>query len=544
MRKLILQLEQSRLLITCLLVAFFTLLFLYIDHSPVWHTDIWAHLKLGSWMVEHGRLPEAEPFSPFTEDKRLIPTAWLSQVLMWKVYEAGAWMPFRWAWDDITQPCGVIALRTMHALLLLARFLFLFWAFQRWGGSRLTAFLGMLVCAVLSWNHLTVLRPQVWGELCLAILLFLVSRKPPTRLATWCTPVVMGLWCNFHGSYMNGLLILLGILVARILVAVRKSQQGETEALHSALVRRTFRMFYISILVVGFCNPYGSFRWYADTLGFAQNANVRMMDEWQRLDWSSFTGRLFLGSLCLVVLTQLVAKTKHVAGISLGQGILLLCFGIQTVFFQRMMPWWAIICPFVCVGPWARIFALVDIPPLRQSIFRIITEMAVVMAGFWCAFAFSNVGSMLIHEEAPVLSKMLHPGTPRLLDVMGKRKLANQMDPAIHEALNRPGAVIFASETLGDYLYFTGRHPVVVFTHVQLFSEKHWERCMVVKEGIENWEKYLQEWNVQVICVEPELHPELVTQVKQSPNWIVKLDETTSGSKPNPKSRHFIAIRK
>ena len=108
----------------------------------------------------------------------------------------------------------------------------------------------------------------------------------------------------------------------------------------------------------------------------------------------------------------------------------------------------------------------------------------------------------------------------------------------------RPGAVIFASETLGDYLYFGGRQPVVAFTHVQLFSEEHWRRCMIVKEGAGNWEKYLQEWNVQVICVEPELHPELVAKVRQSPNWIIKLDETTSGSKPNPKSRHFIAIRK
>jgi hypothetical protein len=544
MRSLLLQLEQSRLLVTCLLVTFFALLFLYIDHTPLWHTDVWAHMKLGAYIVEYRKIPEAEPFNPFTEDKRMIPSAWLSQVILWKVYTAGAWLPFRWAWDESANPCGVIVLKTFHALLLMARFLFLFWAFQRWGGSRLVAFLGILVCFGLSWHHLAVLRPQVFGELCLAIMLFLVSRKPPTKLAVWLVPIVMCLWTNLHGSYLNGLLILLGILVARLLVAIRKSSGGEEVTIYSPVVRRTFRMFYLSILVIGLFNPYGHFRWYLDTLSFASNANVRMMDEWQRLDWSSFPGQLFLGSLVLVVLTQLIAKAKHVAGISLGQGLLLLCFGIQTVFFVRMLPWWAILCPFVCVGPWSRIMNLVDLQGLRQSLFRVISELAVVMAGFWTVFSFSTLFQTMYHEETPTLGKVLHPGTPRLIDVHSKRKLAKKIDQQIHDVMHRPNSAIFASETLGDYLYFSGNIPVVIFTHVQLFSEEHWRKCLMVKEGSENWEKYLNEWNVQVIIVEPELHPHLVAKIKQSPNWEVKLDETTSGTKPNPKSRHFIALRK
>jgi hypothetical protein len=114
----------------------------------------------------------------------------------------------------------------------------------------------------------------------------------------------------------------------------------------------------------------------------------------------------------------------------------------------------------------------------------------------------------------------------------------------LFEALHRPRVSIFASETLGDYLFFAQRTPVVIFTHVQLFSLEHWRRCMVVKEGIETWQKYLDEWNCQAICVEAELHSHLCEQVKRSPLWEVVLDETGSTRKPNPKSRLFIAIRK
>ncbi|HMP15792.1 MAG TPA: hypothetical protein PKD72_02115 [Gemmatales bacterium] len=542
MRAFWITLEQSRLLMACALMTLFSLLFLYIDHAPLWHTDIWAHLKLGSWISEHGRIPDVEPYSPFTEDTAWTPNAWLSQYLLYKVYEAGAWLSYRWSWDESAQPCGLILLRTFHALLLILRFLFLFWALERWGGSRFVAFLGVLLSLILSWNHLEVLRPQVFGELCMAIMLFMVSRKPPSRLATWCVPIVMAFWANMHGSYFNGLLILLGILFARFLMAVRKSYQGE--AIYSPTLRRTFRMFFLSILLIGFCNPYGSFRWFEDTLQLAQNPNIRMMDEWQRLNWNSLQGQIFLGSLILVLLTQILAKAKRVAGISFGQGLLLLCFGLQTVFFQRMMPWWAIVCPFVCVGPWARIFQLVEIPAFRQSWLRIVSVLAVIMTGFWICFAFSTIRNMMEYEETPALGKLLHPGTPRLPDSLSKRRLAHKSDPQIHEALHRPGATIFASETLGDYLYYSGRIPVIVFTHVHLFSVDHWHKCMVVKEGIENWERYLEEWNVQLIMVEPELHPHLVEQVRKSPKWIVKLDETGSNTKPNPKSRHFIAIRK
>src|SRR5262245_36462064 len=34
---------------------------------PLWHTDIWGHLKFGQWIVEHRELPEREPLCEFAD---------------------------------------------------------------------------------------------------------------------------------------------------------------------------------------------------------------------------------------------------------------------------------------------------------------------------------------------------------------------------------------------------------------------------------------------------------------------------------------------
>lgn len=489
-------------------------------------------------------VPTQEPLSQWSENKPFIPTAWLSQVLMWEVYYLGAKLPFRWTWDETAQPGGIDFLRVLHALLVMMRFLFLYCAFFRWSGSRLCSFLGILLSLTLSWNHLDVLRPQVWGELCLAIMLFLVCRTPPTRLATWLVPLLLVFWCNLHGSFLNGLLVLLGLLVGRLLSAVRRCYQGEGgAAFHSPALRRTFRMLFYSILAVGIFNPYFSFRWYRVTLSFAQNANVQTMDEWQRLEWNSPQGKVFLASLCIVVVTQLVAMRQKLPGITIGHGLLLLCFGLQVVFFQRMLPWWAILCPLVCVGPWARILAASPVMAPRPAIRNAMLAL-VVMTSCWITIAWSTMGPLIIDEVITERGLSLHPATPCLLDLAAERRLRKGVDPLLYQALHRPDATIFSSETLGDYLFFCRRTPVIAYTHVQHFSSDHWHKCLVVKEGIETWQQYLEQWNVQVVAVEAELHPNLCEQLRHSTKWKVVLDEAGSTSKPNPKARLFIAARK
>src|SRR4051812_17187416 len=54
--------------------------FLILCHVPLWHTDIWVHLRLGQWIVEHQQMPARDPFCPFADPTAAAPyPGWLGQ---------------------------------------------------------------------------------------------------------------------------------------------------------------------------------------------------------------------------------------------------------------------------------------------------------------------------------------------------------------------------------------------------------------------------------------------------------------------------------
>jgi len=302
-------------------------------------------------------------------------------------------------------------------------------------------------------------------------------------------------------------------------------------------------MFYISLVAIGIFNPLFSFGWYTLTLNFASNPNVRMMDEWQPLEWASPPGILFAISLAIVAITHWQARKHRVGGISIGHGLLLVCFGVQVVLFQRMLPWWAMLCPLVCVGPWARLLQLHADAEVSERPQQWLKQVIVVSLVLWIGFAWSTLGKMVMESEATPLDRSLHPGTPRIIDLALRQK-PKDTSPELIAALHQPESSIFCSETLGDYCLFAGTGPVVAYTHVQVFPERHWRDCMSVKLGEANWEELLNRWNSTVVCVDADLHPHLCDLLRRSLNWWIVLDEAGSSRKPNPASRLFIAVRK
>ena len=71
-------------------VALLAVMLVLLSIVPLWHTDVWAHVKFGQWMVEHGRLPDHEPFSPYTDPGPYINFQWLTQGGLFLLYQLGA----------------------------------------------------------------------------------------------------------------------------------------------------------------------------------------------------------------------------------------------------------------------------------------------------------------------------------------------------------------------------------------------------------------------------------------------------------------------
>ena len=71
-------------------ITILALVYLLLNHSPLWHTDFWGHLKFGEWIVQHGSIPDRDPFCPYADyPTPNLESSWLSQAVYYVVFHAG-----------------------------------------------------------------------------------------------------------------------------------------------------------------------------------------------------------------------------------------------------------------------------------------------------------------------------------------------------------------------------------------------------------------------------------------------------------------------
>ncbi len=168
--------------------------------------DEWWHLKTGKYIVENDyRLPEKDVFTYTAEDYEWHNHEWLSQVLMYKIWQAGEAMNFG-GWRFLI---FLKALLLVATWLLLARFLY-DRAGRGWRGLFIAFFLTILAIAVgrrFFWP-----RPPVVTNIFFVFFLYVLWLYRMRRIRTWhliVLPLLMPLWANLHGGFLLG-----GIAVA------------------------------------------------------------------------------------------------------------------------------------------------------------------------------------------------------------------------------------------------------------------------------------------------------------------------------------------
>jgi hypothetical protein len=532
-------------------VALLAVVFVFVTYVPLWHTDVWGHLKFGQWIVENGCLPKEEPFCPHaTYRAECIDYCWLSQSGFYLIYHAGEWLAG--GKGLLRMEGGVALLRTTHALLLVLRCVLLLLAFRRLTRSLPLACLGVVFVLLIGIGHVAILRPQVVGEVLLAGLLFLLSRPVLSRTALVAVPLLMVVWANAHGSYSAGLLLLGGCLAGRAISACRSARSWDPRrAWADVQVSRLAWALLFSLVAIAVLNPHGP-KLFWQTLQMTRHPNVVAMDEWQPLAWSPSEGGFwfYLVSLLLLAGTQLFSPQWY----SPTQLILILTFGIQPCLHQRMMVWWLMLVPWLILPHWAVIRGRLSwswlehesVPSFRKTL---LAGMLMVVALCW-----STPGQWLISGGPWPLQGAVSEGTPWRLAAQLTRPQDARAGwlPALgqwlkaHYLQGRYAGTIFASETQGDYLLWAlpARMPLFVYAHVHLFTPEHWEECATVKRGEPGWRAVLDRHRINLVVVEPELHPSLRVALWRDPAWQVVLDETGSSAKWNKRGRLLVALRK
>src|SRR5262245_6702436 len=55
---------------------------------PLYDPDIWWHLRVGQWVVEHGTVTTTDPFSQYGQTRPWVAYSWLYEVLVYGLYKA------------------------------------------------------------------------------------------------------------------------------------------------------------------------------------------------------------------------------------------------------------------------------------------------------------------------------------------------------------------------------------------------------------------------------------------------------------------------
>jgi hypothetical protein len=521
------------------------LVFTFASFIPLWHTDIWGHLKFGQWMVEHGRLPRREPFCALADGQAPgLHAYWLVQSSLYLLYHTGELL----AGGDAQQRMagGVEALRTVLALVLLARCAVLLVAFRRLSGSLPLACLLLAAMLLASVGHVTVLRPQAIAELLFALLLLALSRPIPSRLAVVLVPLLLVLWANMHGSFPAGLMLLGGFLAGR---AVSACWVGRMRgALTDGGVRRLALALALSLAGIALLNPHGP-GIYLRTVAMGRHPNVQMMDEWQPLaaHFNGALGYLYGGMLVLLLLAYFLGRRACTP----AHLIVLVGFAVGPLLHLRMMVWWYMVVPWLLCAWWPAVRETLapeaveggGEPSLRKTILAL--GLACLLVSWSAPFRWLTSGS-----PGP-LARILYAGTPwrvaeQLRDPQAEALPALRRELARHYPGGRFAGVVFASETQGDYLVWAlpPEVPVFLYTHVHLFPPEVWAQCAVVKVAAPAWRAVLDHHYVNLVVMEPDMYPDLRTRLLADRDWEVVLDETGLQEKPDPRSRLLVALRK
>jgi hypothetical protein len=534
-------LRSSELIAAAVLAVAFVIL----SHWPLWHSDVWGHLKFGQWIVQHRQLPAHEPFSPFTDRQSYIHFQWLSQAGMYLLFAAGE----RLAGGDYLHRLagGVEMLTALFAVLLWLRCLFLLLAYRRVSGSMPLACLAVLLTGLI-FGHPQ--RPQLAGEMLFAAVLLALSRPVLSRWALLLLPLGFVLWANLHGSYAVGLALLGVFFLGRVIEAGRAAPTRLRVIFEDTQVRRLLLVALASTAAIALLNPHGPWL-FLYTMRFSRHPNLEAMVEWQPLsfDWTAGPHWAYGIGWIIVAVTQILSPRL------LSPTRLLLCatFGIVPLLQQRMGSWWAVLVPWIVLPAWAELGQHLPWSWLRyrSEATGLKTFLAVLL--LFLALMVSPPVRWLRGGQPRPLERSLSPGTLWQLAAQLKAPPGDKpFYPKLAEVLRRGypdgrfQGRIFATETQGDYLLWAlpSEYPVLLYSHVHLFPPEHWRDGLMVMKGEPGWRELLDRHGVNLVVVEAEERPRLTKALHADPDWQIVVDETGLAQKLDRRTRLLIAVRK
>ncbi len=268
-------------------------------------TDTWWHLRAGSWIVEHRQILRSDPFSLTRQGQSWIYPGWLSQVVIFGVY----------------QGLGFAGLNLFTGVMVTLAFLAIW---QLLEGPLLLRSAIVLVAATVSGVYWSA-RPQIFSFLFTGLTLLILENAARGR-RRWliALPPLMTLWSNLHGGFAIGFILMICYFAGEIFTIL-----GETRFQISGLGEawRGHREWLATLSLTGLAcalfvgiNPHGFrmllYPFKTVSIGVLQD----YIQEWQSPNFHRVEAQPFIWMLILTLIS--LAKSRiHIR----SEELLLVC---------------------------------------------------------------------------------------------------------------------------------------------------------------------------------------------------------------------------
>ena len=157
--------------------------------------DMLRHLRHGAWILEHGQLIHADPFSYTRGGDPFVSFEYGSQILYALAHQVG----------------GLTGVAVLASLLIATSYAILTRFLLSRGVDAFLTYLVSIAAAILGAVHWTA-RPHLFSLLGVMLLLYWLEPGERRPRAWWLAPIFL-VWANLHGGFVFGL-VLLGIYLA------------------------------------------------------------------------------------------------------------------------------------------------------------------------------------------------------------------------------------------------------------------------------------------------------------------------------------------
>jgi hypothetical protein len=435
---------------------------------PMEPIDYWWSVRLGSMIRQFGALPADDPLVYTPVRSGLVDGQWLARVILSTLHDLG----------------GVelsLSLRTVVAIgaaLMLAHM-----SRQTGAGPRIAAVVSGL--AVILFVPGLAVRPQLFAVLPFIVVLLAATRPPTSLRGVVGVAATVVFWANVHGSFIL-IYPLLGVGVLTAVADWLRARDGES----SVRLRDAVRLA-LACGVAPLLNPHGLALagYVSDTVlvngGFGGGGTpIGVLGvEWGAPAIRTAYGGIFYGSIVLVI-GLITAGCRP----RLGEGLLLLGFGVLAVSSVRHVLWWSLVCaPFVA---------------------RSLAELSARPGIRWLPRAGP------LPTGSPVLNVVC-------LGLFGAMILASL--PWYRERLPLPPSrtAILDRDTPVRLAEFLAAHP----HEGRLFSDNRfeahpadvWQEYSTISRGHVSWQRRLDSYGVTRLALNPDSQGGLLTAVREAP---------------------------